>query len=68
MQTAKRLALRASEIRVRLSELAGEEALTDETRSELEKLRKEYGDVETRAQCAIIAEDVSHRNPSSDGH
>lgn len=59
MTTAQKLAIRASEIRGRLAELAGVDELNDETRSELEKLRTEYSDVETRAQAAIIAEDVT---------
>ena len=59
MTTAQKLAIRASEIRGRLAELAGVDELDDETRSELEKLRTEYSDVETRAQAAIIAEDVT---------
>ena len=56
MNTAKKLAIRASEIRGRLAELAGEPELNDETRSELEKLRNEYTDVETRSQAAILSE------------
>ena len=56
MTTAQKLAIRASEIRGRLAQLAGEVELTDETRSELETLRKEYTDVETRAQAAIVSE------------
>ena len=42
-----------------MAELAGVDELDDATRSELEKLRTEYSDVETRAQAAIIAEDVT---------
>ena len=65
MTTAQKLAIRASEIRGRLAELAGVDELNDETRSELGKLRNEYTDVETKAQAAILAEDppieVRHR-------
>ena len=57
MTTAQKLALRASEIRKRLAELAAIDEQTDETRSEIAKLREEYQDVETRAQAAIISED-----------
>ena len=57
MTTTQKLAIRASEIRGRLAAIAGEPELNDETRGELEKLRNEYTDVETRAQAAIIAED-----------
>ena len=56
MTTSQRLAIRASEIRGRLAELAGVDSLDDETRSELEKLRNEYTDVETRSQAAILSE------------
>ena len=56
MTTSQRLAIRASEIRGRLAELAGVDALDDETRGELEKLRNEYTDVETRSQAAILSE------------
>ena len=56
MTTAQKLAIRASEIRGRLAELAGVDELDDETRSELEKLRNEYTDVETRSQAAILSE------------
>ena len=57
MTTAQKLALRASEIRTRLAELAGIEEITDEQRAEISTLRTEYGDVETRAQAAIVAGD-----------
>ena len=53
LQTAQ---LRAGDIRVRLSELAAETELTDETRAELEALRKEYADVERRAAALTVAE------------
>ena len=58
MNTTQRLAIRASEIRGRLAALAGEDELTDDTRSELEKLRNEYTDVETRSQAAILSESI----------
>ena len=53
LQTAQ---LRAGEIRIRLSELAAEPDLSDETRAELDTLRKEYGDVERRAAALLITE------------
>ena len=56
MTTAQKLAIRASEIRGRLAELAGVDELDDETRGELEKLRNEYTDVEKRSQAAILSE------------
>ena len=57
MLESQKLALKASVIRTRLSELAGLSELTDEQRSELDRLRNEYGDVERRHSAAIIAED-----------
>ena len=53
LQTAQ---VRASDIRVRLSELAAVSEVTDETRSELETLRTEYADVERRSAALLIAE------------
>ena len=53
LQTAE---LRAGEIRIRLSELAAETELTDEHRSELDSLRREYGDTERRMAALRIAE------------
>ena len=52
-----RLQLRASEIRSRLSELGGDENLTDESRAEIDTLRNEYRDVETRTQALMLATD-----------
>ena len=57
MTDAQKLALRASEIRTRLAELAGIEEITDEQRAEIGTLRVEYATVETRAQAAIVAAD-----------
>ena len=48
MSESQKLALRASEIRTRLSELAAMTDQTDETRSEIETLRNEYSDIERR--------------------
>ena len=56
MTKAQKLELRASEIRQRLNELADVEELTDEQRSESDRLVKEYRDVETRKRAALIAE------------
>ena len=57
MTPLQKATIRASEIRTKLAELAGVEALTDEQRSELDTLRTEYGDVERRCQALTIAED-----------
>ena len=54
---AQKLALRASEIRKKLAELAGLDDLTDEQRAEISTLRTEYADVETRAQAFMVADD-----------
>ncbi len=52
-----KLQRRQSEIRQSLAELAGAETLTDETRSKIDKLDREYRDNETRYRAALIAED-----------
>ena len=58
MKTAQKMELRASEIRTRLSELAGMDDQTDETRAEIATLRTEYADVERRYQAAVTADDT----------
>lgn len=57
MTPKQKAELRASEIRKRLAELGGTEDQTDETRAEIEKLRGEYTDVETRVQALTVAGD-----------
>jgi HK97 family phage major capsid protein len=47
---------RQSEIRQALAELAGAETLTDETRSRIDTLDREYGDNERRFRAALIGE------------
>ena len=60
MLESQKVALRASEIRTRLAELAGKkEELGEEERAEIVKLRTEYTDVETRYQASVTAEDVT---------
>lgn len=56
MTTRQRLELRQSEIRQRLNELAAIDEPSDDERSELDRLRTEYRDLEPRLQAAIIAE------------
>lgn len=58
MTNAQRLAVRLSEIRQRLNEIAGLEGedFTDETRAEADQLTKEFRDCETRHRAAIVAE------------
>ena len=58
MKSLDKLVLRGSAIRTRLSELGGDAELTDETRSEIDTLRGEYGDVERKTQAAMISEDT----------
>ena len=59
-------ALRTSEIRKRLSELAAVEEMTDEQRSEIGMLRVEYADVEVKYQAAVTAEDTPTETRSDD--
>ena len=63
MTQAQRLAVRLSEIRQRLNEIAGLEgdALTDEIRAEADSLGTEYRDAETQHRAAIIAEGDEQR-------
>ena len=64
------LEIRAGEIRQRLSVIGGMTELDDETRSELEKLKVEYSDVDNRKAALTIAGDapVTHvETRSSEG-
>lgn len=57
MTAKQKIQLRLSEIRKRLSEIAGAEGdLTDEQTAEITQLRTEYQDAETRAQALMVAE------------
>ena len=59
MTALQKLNIRASDIRLKLSELASAEGeLSDEQRSELATLKKEYQDIETRSQALTIAGDA----------
>ena len=62
MTPIQTLEIRAGEIRKRLSELGGMAELTDETRSELDKLKVEYADNDARRAAITIASDspVTH--------
>ena len=57
MTPLQSLEIRASEVRSRLAELGGMEDLTDDTRSEMEKLRREYSDNEAKQRSLKIAGD-----------
>ena len=58
MTSAQKIALRISQVRQRLNEIAGLEGdtLTDEVRAEATSLQGEYSDLETRHQAAIVGE------------
>ena len=63
MVESQKLTLRASEIRTRLSEIAGlpDDGLTDEIRTETDTLTTEYQNVETRLRAAMVAEDADRQ-------
>ena len=58
MLESQRIALRLSQVRQRLNEIAGleGEAMTPEIRAESEALETEYGDLERRHRAALIGE------------
>ena len=58
MTPIQTLEIRAGEIRKRLAEIGGLAELTDETRSELDKLKVEYGDNDSRRAAITIAGDA----------
>ena len=66
MTNAQKIALRLSEVRQRLNEVAGleGETFTDEVRSEAEGLQVEYRDLETRHRAAIVAEGQPEIRPA----
>lgn len=66
MLESVKIARRQSEIRQSLAELAGAETLTDETRSKIDNLDREYGDNERRYRAALIAEDTERREAGVD--
>ena len=58
MTNAQKLAIRLSEIRQRLNEIAGldDEAMTDEIRAETDKLTAEFRNAETQHRAAVVVE------------
>ena len=68
MTQSQKHALRISEIRSRLNEIAGLEAdaVTDEIRAEADTLRTELGTVETQYRAAVTAEDAERRAAEGD--
>ena len=63
MTQTQKLAIRLSEIRQRLNEIAGLEgdAMTDEVRAEADRLAGEYRNAETQHRSALIAEGEEQR-------
>ena len=55
MTQLQKVQLRLSEIRKRMAELAGLETLTEEQTTEVEQLRAEFGQCETRQQALLVA-------------
>lgn len=58
MKPIQQLEIRSGEIRQRLSVIGGMAELTDETRSELDKLKLEYSDNDSRRAALTIAGDA----------
>ena len=58
MTPIQTLEIRSGEIRQRLSVIGGMADLTDETRSELDKLKAEYADNDSRRAAMTIAGDA----------
>ncbi len=69
MTKSQRLALRRSEIRERLNEIAGLEGddLTEEIRQEAASLQTEFQDVEVRWRAAVVAEGDDDGNLPQNG-
>lgn len=65
MKPSQKLAVRASEIRRKLAELSAKDSLTDEETKEVDELRNEMQDVETRYQAAVTSEDEPDENRTS---
>jgi HK97 family phage major capsid protein len=66
MLDSLKISRRQSEIRQALAGLAGAESLTDETRSKMDTLDREYQDNERRYRAALIAEDQERREAGAD--
>ena len=66
MLTSRKLELRRSEIRQSLAELAANDNLTEETRSKINDLDREYKDTEVKYRAALISEDDERREASSE--
>lgn len=66
MLTSRKLELRRSEIRQSLAELAANDNLTDETRSKITDLDREYQDTEVKYRAALISEDDERREAGNE--
>lgn len=66
MLESVRIQRRQSEIRQSLAELAGAESLTDEQRSKIDDLDREYQDNERKYRAALIAEDTERRDAGAE--
>ena len=68
MTNEQRIALRLSEVRQRLNTLAGQETLTGEESSEIEKLSNEFNTLETQYRAAVLASenDTGKQDPPKD--
>ena len=68
MRPSQKLAVRASEIREKLATFAEVDgSLSDEQRSDLESLRTEYKDTESKLTAALISEDAPVETRHADG-
>ena len=67
MTDLQRLALRGREIQTRLAELGGKAEFTDDERSELDKLRNEFGDLNRRMSAIEIGADGAEVTESNTG-
>ena len=68
MTTAQKLAIRLSELRQRLNEIAGLEtdAMTDEVRAEADRLTTEFQAKETQHRAALVSESAEARAAADD--
>lgn len=70
MTNGQKIALRISEVRQRLNEIAGFDGddLPDEARTEADRLHSESSDLEMRHRAAIVAEDSGEEETTGEGN
>ena len=56
MKNGVKIAMRLSEVRQRLNEISGLDDITDEVRSEADRLHVEYADLEVRSRASMVGE------------